>query len=256
LAVIPVGAIEAHNLHLPAGTDFLTTDYVARACCRKAWNRCRSVLCLPALPFGVDCNLMAYPPTVHVSQQALDGLVREIIVSLTRHGLGKFVILNGHGGNEFLPLVRQVQYDLGVHVFVVDWWKAGHDRYKEFFTAPDDHAGQMETSIALALFPERVELESATDGAVRPYRFAALRQGWARTSRDFARMSDHCASGNPAGASAEAGRKYLDLTVNRIADFLVELANCPMDEYFPFAGRTKGKARGTPPRRRKAGRRN
>ncbi len=235
VAVLPVGAIEPHNLHLPYGQDFRHASHVARQSCAAAWRRCEAVLCLPALPFGVDCNLMGYPLTVSITQASLDAVVREIIASLRHHGIRKFVLINGHGGNDFAPLNRQIQCELDVHVFVIDWWKVGHDRYGEFFTRPDDHAGQFETSVALALYGELVELDQAGDGAVRAFRFEALRRGWARTSRDFARLSDHCAAGNPEGASAERGRKYLDLVIGRIADFLVELAKSPIDEHFPFA---------------------
>jgi creatinine amidohydrolase len=236
VAVLPVGAIEAHNYHLPFGQDFRHAEHVARASTAAAWRRTESVLCLPALPFGVDCNLMAYPLTVSVTQATLDAMLREIIASLRRHGIRKFVILNGHGGNDFLPLVRQLQCETDVHVFVVDWWKAGMDRYDEVFTRRDDHAGQFETSTALELYPDLVEAEHAADGSVRKFRFAACERGWAVTSRDFSRLSDHCASGNPEGASARLGRQYLDLVIARIADFLVELAQAPIDGLFPFVG--------------------
>jgi creatinine amidohydrolase len=235
VAVLPVGAIEPHNLHLPYGQDFRHTRHVARQSCAAAWKRAESVLCLPALPFGVDCNLMGYPLTVSVSQATLDQTLREVIASLRRHGVRKIVLLNGHGGNDFAPLVRQIQSDMDVFVFVIDWWKVGRDKYDEIFTRPDDHAGQFETSVALALYPELVELDQAGDGATKDFRFQALRQGWARTSRDFAKLSDHCAAGNPEGASPERGREYLDLVIGRIADFLVEIAESPTDENFPFA---------------------
>ena len=235
VAVLPVGAIEPHNFHLPMGQDFLHTTHVARESCRRAWGRCQAVLCLPALPFGVDCNLTGFPLAIHVSQRSLDAMIVEVIASCRGHGIGKFVLVNGHGGNDFTPLVRQVQCDLDVHVFRIDWWKVGRDRYEEIFTAPDDHAGQFETSVALALYPQLVELDRAGDGAVREFRFEALRAGWAATSRDFAKLSDQCAAGNPAGASAERGRQYLDLVIGRIADFLVDLATTPIDKDFPFA---------------------
>jgi len=236
VAVLPIGAIEPHNLHLPYGQDLFHAGHVARASCAAAWKRTPAVLCLPPLPYGVDCNLMGFPLTVSVTQATLDRLVREIIGSLRAHGLRKFVLLNGHGGNDFTPLARQVQCEQDVYVFVIDWWKVGQDRYEEIFTRPDDHAGQFETSVALALWPELVELDRAGDGAARPFRFEALRRGWAVTSRDFSKLNDHCGVGDPRGASAERGREYLDLVVARIAEFLAELAAAPIDEHFPFTG--------------------
>ncbi len=233
VAVLPTAAIETHNRHLPIGQDFLHSTAIARRCCQAAWERTQSVICLPAIPYGVDCNLMAFPLTIHVQQATLDAMVRDIIVSLVHHGIRKVILLNGHGGNDFSPLIRQIQYDLDVHVFVCNWWTVGMDKYKEIFTAPDDHAGECETSVALALFPERVELSAAASGQARPFRFEALTKGWVRTSRDFARLNDHSAVGDPSPASAEKGRKYLDLVCERITAFLIELAQSKIDAHFP-----------------------
>jgi creatinine amidohydrolase len=233
VAVIPTAATEAHNFHLPEGQDFLHTSAVARRCCEAAWRETQSVICLPAIPYGVDCNLLAFPLTIHVSQATLDAVLRDVIASLHKHGLRKIVILNGHGGNDFTPLVRQIQCDLPVHVFVCDWWGVGQDRYAEIFEKPDDHAGEMETSVALSLFPELVEMQNARDGATRPFRFEALRKGWVRTSRDFSKLSDQCAAGDPSCATAEKGRRYVDLVCERITAFLIQLARTSVDENFP-----------------------
>ncbi|MEW6249556.1 MAG: creatininase family protein [Planctomycetota bacterium] len=233
VAVLPVAAVEAHNLHLPEGQDLRHTTWIARRCCELAWRECPAVLCLPPIPYGVDCNLAAFPLTIHVAQATLDALVRDVIVSLEKHGIRRIVLLNGHGGNEFLPLIRQIQCDLPVHVFLCNWWTVGHDRYAEIFDQPDDHAGEMETSVALALYPELVELEHAGDGAAPPFRFEALQRGWVRTSRDFARLNDHCAVGDPRRATAEKGRRYLDLACDRISRFLIELARAEVNDKFP-----------------------
>ena len=233
VAVLPTAAIEPHNLHLPQGQDFRHTTYVSRRCSQAAFEKTPSVLCLPAIPYGVDCNLSAFPFAVHVSQTTLDAMVRDVITSLHSQGLRKFVIINGHGGNDFAPLIRQIQCDLDVYVFLCNWWTVGHDRYDEFFSAPEDHAGQMETSLALALFEDLVEPGVAGDGVAREFRFEALRKGWLRTSRDFSKLNDHCAVGDPSDASAEKGNAYLDLVCGRITEFLVELADSEIDEHFP-----------------------
>jgi len=233
VAVLPVGAIEAHNRHLPEGQDLRHTTCVARRCCELAWKECEAVICLPAIPYGVDCNLMAFPLTIHVSQATLDAMVRDVVESLHKHGIRKIVIINGHGGNDFTPLIRQIQSDLPVHVFVCNWWTVGQDRYGEIFEEPDDHAGEFETSVALALYPGLVEPEVAGDGQARPFRFEALEQGWVWTSRDFSKLNDSCGVGDPSRASAEKGRQYLDLVCDRISRFLGELAQATIDEHFP-----------------------
>ncbi len=235
VAVLPVGATEAHNRHLPEGQDYLLAGYVARRCCAAAWEQCRAVLCLPPIPFGVDCNLMAFPFTVHISQATLYALLRDVVTSLRTHGIRKFVLINGHGGNELTPFIREIQSSSDVHVFASNWWSVGHDQYDEIFEHPDDHAGELETSVALAMHPELVELDVAGDGAASPFRFEALRRGWVSTSRDFARVNDHCGVGDPRRATAEKGKRYLDLVCSRLTAFLVELANTPIDDRFPHS---------------------
>jgi creatinine amidohydrolase len=233
VAVLPIGATEAHNLHLPEGTDWRLATYIARESCRRAWERCHGVICLPALPFSSDCNLLDFPLTIHVSQATVDAMVTDVVRSLRHHGIRKVLLLNGHGGNHFMPLVRELQSETDVHVFLCNWWSVGSDRYAEIFDKPDDHAGEMESSAALAVFPELVELEHAASGQAAPYSLEALRRGWVRTSRRFSRLNDHCGVGEPHAATAEKGRRYLDLTSARIADFLVELATAGVDEPFP-----------------------
>lgn len=232
-AVLPTAAIEPHNRHLPYGVDWFNSSLIARRCCELASTQTKKILCLPGIPYGVDANLMDFPLAMHVSQTTLDAMIRDLVVSLKAHGVRKTVILNGHGGNCFTPLIRQLQADLDVHLFVCDWWKVGADEYRRIFDQPDDHAGEMETSAALALYEPLVEMQHAGDGAVAPFRFEALQKGWAHTSRRFARLNDHCAVGDPSQASTDKGQRYLDLVCERISQFLVELAQAPVDGAFP-----------------------
>jgi creatinine amidohydrolase len=233
VAVLAVGAMEPHNRHLPYGTDWFTARLLAERACEAAWPRCESVVCLPAIPFGMTANLMGYPMVVSLSQETLDRVVEEVILSLHRGGLRKFVLINPHGGTDFAPLVRRMMAERDVFIFRLA--PAGLARLEgDIFDRPDDHGGQVETSIALAEFADLVELEQAGDGSVRPWRLRALREGWIRSSRDFARLCEDCAAGSPEGASALLGERYLDGVVERLAEFLVELAGAEIDESFPF----------------------
>jgi len=233
VAVIPTSAIEPHNMHLPEGQDFLHTSIITERACKTAWEKCRKVIGLPAIPYGVDCNLLDFPLAMHISQATLDAVLCDLITSLHHYGIQKIVILNGHGGNNFAPFIRQIQTDMDVHVFQIDWWKVGMDKYHDIFDTEDDHAGEVETSVALALYPELVEMQYAQNAPNRPFRFTALQKGWAKTSRRFARLNDFCATGNPGPATAAKGEKYLNIVIDRIADFLAELAESPIDAGFP-----------------------
>jgi creatinine amidohydrolase len=243
VAVLGTAAIEPHNLHLPEGQDMLHTNYIVEQCSRRAWEKTKKVICLPTIPFGVDCNLLDFPLAIHISQQSLDSVIRDIITSLFKQGIGKIVIINGHGGNDFTPLIRQIQCEMEVHVFQSDWWKSGLDHYDSIFEHQEDHAGEMETSVALALYPDLVEMAQAGAISVPPYRFEALRQGWVKTSRNFKRLNSYCATADPAKATAEKGQKYLDLVIDRLSRFLIELAESPVDDLFPHQADPEMKTR-------------
>ena len=233
VAVLGASAIEAHNYHLPEGQDFLHTEAIVKRVAQMAWEKTSSVICLPTIPYGVDCNLMDFPLTIHVNQTTLDLMLTEIVASLAHHGIRKIVLINGHGGNDFTPLVRQIQADLGVFIFWCNIYEVGQDKHNEIFDTADDHAGELETSMALALFPELVELEQADSGASRPFQFEALEQGWIKTSRMFSNLNDHCGNADPSLSTAEKGQQYLDFICNRISNFLIELAEADVNDHFP-----------------------
>ena len=234
VAVLPMGATEPHNFHLPYGNDFLTTRRVGERICEAAHQRGAKVLLLPTIPFGVDSNLLKFPLTIHVSLKSLESVLRDVIRSLEHHGIHKLVLLNGHGGNELKPLLREWYGTTKVFVTVVDWWKVGADKYAEIFSKPDDHAGEMETSIGLALYPELVELDKMSDGATRKSRFEAIRRGWAVITRPWHLLTESSGSSNPRAATREKGERYLEIVTERLAKFLVELSAAEMDETFPF----------------------
>ncbi len=234
VAILPVGAIEPHNKHLPYGQDFLHSTEVARQCVQKAWQATQKVILLPSLPYGVDCNLMDFPFAMHIRQSTLDALITDLVRTLKHYGIKKIVLLNGHGGNEFKALIRQIQCDEKVHIFLINWWQVGQDQYDSIFENPDDHAGELETSIALHLYPRLVELSQAGSGKSKTFRFEALNKGWVKTSRNFGQLNDHCAVGNPTKATAEKGERYLNLVCERITQFLIELAREPLDSHFPY----------------------
>ncbi|NPA36088.1 MAG: creatininase family protein [Chlorobi bacterium] len=234
VAVIPTSAIEPHNLHLPIGQDFMHTGYIVEQSAKIAWDRTKKVIALPGIPYGVDCNLLDFPIAIHVSQDVLNAMLREVIWSLRSYGIRKIVIVNGHGGNDFTPFIRQIQSNIDVYIFQMDWWKVGDDKYFDVFEKPEDHAGEMETSVGLALYPHLVEMEYAKDGKAREFRIKALQKGWAGTSRDFSKLNDHCATADPYAGTAEKGEKYLNIVIERIAEFLTDLANEPVDDIFPY----------------------
>jgi creatinine amidohydrolase len=128
---------------------------------------------------------------------------------------------------------------LDADLFLCNWFQAIKDRALQICKHPDDHAGEMETSLILACRPDLVARRpdgslSADLGQVRSLRFRALQEGWVSLTRPWHLLTTQSGSGNPHHASAEKGEQLIEAICERLVPFLVELANCPRDDWFPF----------------------
>lgn len=223
VAVLPWGATEAHNTHLPYGTDNIESEYVAAESARLAWERGARVIVLPVIPFGVNTGQLDIPLCINMNPGTQTDVLRDVALGLAPHGVRKLVILNGHGGNDFRQIIRELQPQLNVFLCQVNWYVAMDSR--KFFDDPGDHAGEMETSVMLHIAPTLVRpLSEAGPGSARRFRVKGLREGWAWAPRRWSAVTDDTGVGNPAAASARKGAAYLEAVTARIADFLVELA--------------------------------
>ena len=231
VAVLPWGATEAHNLHLPYGTDTLHAAWVAEESARRAWERGARVTVLPPLPFGVHTSQLDIPLCINVNPSTQAAILRDIARSLAPHGVRHLVLLNGHGGNDFKPAIRELLPQGGPTIYAVDWWRAADAR--AVFAEPGDHAGELETSVVQHLAPHlALPLSEAGPGRERRSRLAAVREGWAWTPRPWTRITDDTGAGDPSAATAQKGARFLDAAAGRIAELLVELAALdPEDAY-------------------------
>ncbi|MBI5464475.1 MAG: creatininase family protein [Ignavibacteriales bacterium] len=234
VAILPVGSTEAHGKHVPYGSDTLHSAAIADKVCEMATSKGAQVILLPTIPYGVQGNTMGFPLTINARQSTLDTLIREIIGSLEFHGVNKLVIINGHGGNDFKPLLRDVYGNTKVFVCLVDWWKVGGDKAKEIFEIHGEHADEMETSVGLSLFGDLIHLERAGDGSTAQSRFEAINKGWVSIARPWHLVTKDSTHGNPRKATKEKGDRYVALVVERLTEFVVALSRETMDERFPY----------------------
>src|SRR5712692_8243520 len=107
VAVLPWGATEAHNFHLPYTTDNIETERIAALAAGYAWERGARVVVLPLVPFGVNTGQLDIPLCLNLSTQSL--VLRDLATSLASQGITKLVILNVHGGNDFSKMIRWLQ---------------------------------------------------------------------------------------------------------------------------------------------------
>jgi len=236
VAVLPLGATEPHNLHMPYATDTIQVELIGRRACELAYQRGAKVILLPALPFGVNTNHLQIPGglALSVTPTTLLKLITDLVDSLERQGVRKLVLLNGHGGNELKPLLRELHHQTSVFLCLCDWYRMAADTYKEIFDQPGEHADEVETSLGLAFYPELLREVPAGSGRARPTRFDAINKGWITITRPWHLVSADTGLGDPAKATAEKGRRLMDVLVERLGGFLYELAMAPMDEKFPY----------------------
>ncbi|MFZ5831250.1 MAG: creatininase family protein [Planctomycetota bacterium] len=239
VAVLPFGATEPHNLHLPYSTDNIEADVIGERACEAAHARGARVLLLPTIPYGTQTNQMHFPFSMNLNPSTLTRIIEDLVASLVQHGIRKIVLLNSHGGNDFKPVLRELYGRTPAQLFLCNWYTMFADVYQQIFSERDDHAGEMETSLMLAYTPELVARNddgtlAADDGRMAPSRFAAVNQGWVSITRPFHLLTANCGAGNPHAASAEKGKRLMEVVVERLSQFLVELSDSPLDERFPF----------------------
>jgi creatinine amidohydrolase len=223
VAVLPWGATEAHNYHLPYGTDNIQADDVAARAAERAWSRGAKVVVLPAVPFGVNTGQLDIPLCINMNPSTQALVLRDVAMSLAGQGIGKLVIFNGHGANDFRQMIRELQPHVSLFLCVVNWYKVLD--LKGFFSDQGDHAGEMETSVMQHIAPElALPLSEAGSGAARKFKIPAFREGWAWAPRKWTEVTDDTGSGNPAASTPEKGKRYVEAVTAKIADFFVELA--------------------------------
>jgi creatinine amidohydrolase len=150
VVLLPVGALEQHGDHLPLATDALLAEEV---CLRAAAVAERDLLVAPMLGFGFSPHHVRFGATVSLSAELFLGLLRAVVSAL-RAWAPRVLIVNGHGGNR-RPLIALA---LETGVPVVSYWELASAEIPERFPADASigHAGEAETSMMLAAFPELV----------------------------------------------------------------------------------------------------
>ena len=231
VAILPCGATEAHNYHLPYGTDNFECEHIAAEAARLAWDAGARVVVLPILPFGVQTGQLDIPFCLNLYPSTQAAVLGDLARSLESQGLRKLVILNGHGGNDFRALIRELQAHVNVFLCVTNWYQVVDAA--DYFEDLGDHAGEMETSIMLHIAPALVRpLSEAGEGRERRFRIAALREGWAWAPRQWTQVSADTGIGDPRAASRQKGERYTSAVVERVSRFLVDLAAAdPHDLY-------------------------
>lgn len=232
MAVLPWGALEAHNLHLPFSTDNIETERIAEEAAKKAWEKGARIIVLPTIPFGVNTGQLDIRVNINMNPSTQFAILKDIVDVLNRHDIYKFLILNGHGGNDFKQMIRElgVLYPL-MFISTCNWYQSVENQ--EFFDAGGGHADEMETSLMLFLAPELVlPLAEAGKGTAKRFRIKALNEKWAWAERKWSKVTADTGIGDPSKATREKGEKYFNAVVGKISDLMLELSEADTNDLY------------------------
>ena len=165
------------------------------------------------------------PFCIHTNYETQKAIFTDIVTSLHIQGFRKLLIVNGHGGNTFKSMIRDLAIKIpDFFILVADWF--GIVAKEDYFEAEiDDHAGEQETSVLMHFHPELVKLETAGKGTSHPWNIQSINVKTAWAPRNWQQASNDTGVGNPEKSTAEKGKRYADEVTKRIADLLIELAD-------------------------------
>ena len=227
IIVIPVGSTEQHGTQSALGTDYMVPSYLA-----DHIEDVDNVIVAPTVPYGVCPYHLSYEGSINIGYEGLYLVLHGIMDSLMQHGVRRFVVLNGHGGNT--PSIDRAAlevYHKGGVCASVDWWSLVaqlDDRFQ------GGHGDVLETSAMMAIDPESVHLElgkpinaqNPTSEMKAAYIQAVnFKGGTVRLVRDTKEIAPSGWFGpfDPKDSSAELGQAALDLAVDYIREFLEEV---------------------------------
>jgi creatinine amidohydrolase len=238
IAVLPVAATEQHGPHLPLSVDTALVDGVVAAAVPHIAADVNALF-LPTQAIGLSPEHAAFGGTLTLKAETLIRLWTDIGESVATTGVRKLVLFNSHGGqaNVMDIVARDLRARLNMLVFSVNWYGlplkgAQGDDLNALFDAHEHrfgiHAGDIETSMMLALAPEHVEMALAQNFAStseqRAQRFDILGNG--KSAKLGWQMQDYNtagAVGNAAAATAEKGRALVDAAGRALAQLLGEV---------------------------------
>ncbi|MCJ8164071.1 creatininase family protein [Pontibacter sp. E15-1] len=232
VAVLPWGATEAHNYHLPYATDIIEADHIAAEAARKAWEAGTKVIILPTIPFGVNTGQTDILLDINMSPSTQAAVLNDVIEVLNRQGIQKLLILNSHGGNDFKTMLRELGLKYpNMFLSSCNWFQAMNK--SEFFENPGDHADEMETSLILHLRPDLVTpLEETGDGHDKKPKIKAYREGWAWAERKWTQVTEDTGVGNPKKATAEKGARFFEAVTDKMSQLFIDLSKADLDDLY------------------------
>ena len=235
IVLLPTSATEQHGAHLPVGTDAIILSTLVDKMVNECEFEAGNLIFAPQLNVGKSNEHMGFAGTITFGTQTYYSLLHDIAAAISASGFKKLVLFNSHGGNtDMLNMIsRDLRIDLGLDVFVFDWWftpfwNEGLQGLQQSGKYGVFHACELETSLMLAARPETVHMELAVDeepadcfkGEKYVTVFGPINAGW--KTKD---VTNSGVIGAPTYDTAEKGHKLFDYACKKLLDILNEIAD-------------------------------
>lgn len=227
VVVLPVGAVEQHGPHLPLATDSLIAEGLAAALDQACGG---TLLVLPAERIGCSEHHMSFPGSLTHAHETFAAAVLETLGSVIRHGFGRILVLNAHGGNQAIGGViaeKAAERWPQAEVAFTSWWRVAAGALQDIVEGEYPsvgHACEFETSLMLLFEPSLVDMSQAQDDgiptAAGPLRGDLLGAAAATLPRSFDRFTRHGVFGRPTLASVEKGEKIAQCVTEALQSLL------------------------------------
>lgn len=169
IILLPIGTVEQHGPHLPVNADNMVASFVAERAAAET-----GALVAPNINYGNSAVFAKFPGTIHVRQETLANLLRDVCQSLIAQGFRRIIFVNNHGGNSAVceQVARELKAKHGILIGEIYPWSLGYqlmrDTYEDVATAYG-HGAEPETSAMLGMFPNDVVLDRRESGKLQPY---------------------------------------------------------------------------------------
>lgn len=226
IVALPWGATEPHNLHLPYLTDCILSHRLAIEAALIAKQK-YNVNCMVMPPINMGSQnpgQRELPFCIHARYETQKAILTDIVSSLYVQGIRKLVVINGHGGNTFKSMIRDLSVDYPDFLIASSEWYTVL-KAKVYFENPGDHADELETSVMMHYHPELVNLDEAGKGDFKTFAIQSLNEKVAWIPRNWKKISEDTGVGDPGKASAEKGKRFAEAVADKYAKFFGELAH-------------------------------
>ncbi|MEM3579833.1 MAG: creatininase family protein [Candidatus Bathyarchaeia archaeon] len=233
IILLPVGSIEMHGPHCPVGSDSLNAQKIAERVAEKT-----GVLVAPPIWYGAHMYMQyGFPGTVPIRSDVLKQFVKDVVTGLVNNGFKKIIILNAHGQQwVYVGALHELALETKAFIAVATWWELIRKTISEVCETPFVHADEAETSVALELYPELVDMGKAgkekapsiidkkwyggPTGLPEEGGFPGHNITHSYFQVDVYKLG---ILGDATKATKEKGKKIVDAVVNKLCEFIEEL---------------------------------